>query len=277
MKYLKRFNESIEDIDSICREYGIRNYTVNPDGTVDVDSDVLLSEKKLTRLPIKFGKVSGYFDCSYNLLTTLEGCPKEVGGSFWCNFNKLTTLEGCATEVRSHFNCGNNKLTTLEGCPTSVGGDFYCHYNKLTSLKGAPKIVDRNFICSENQLTTLEGCPKEVGRDFECYKNKLTTLEFGPTEVVGHFYCYNNQLTIINWNDVYTLNPTRFDLEDNPIFEVYNIFPDFETFRDSLEWNYFKEPNIIIRNKFVEACEILEEETGIKIKTPKKIKGYIFE
>ena len=28
MKYLKRFNESIEDIDSICGKYGIRNYTV---------------------------------------------------------------------------------------------------------------------------------------------------------------------------------------------------------------------------------------------------------
>jgi len=55
------------------------------------------------------------------------------------------------------------------------------------------------------------------------------------------------------------------------------LFPDFKTFKDSLEWNYFKEPNIIIKERFVEACEILEEETGIKIKIPKKIKGYIFE
>ena len=28
MKYLKRFNESIEDIDSICRKYGITNYEI---------------------------------------------------------------------------------------------------------------------------------------------------------------------------------------------------------------------------------------------------------
>jgi hypothetical protein len=213
MKYLKRFNESIEDIDSICRKYGITNYTVHPDGTVDVDGDVDLYEKKLTRLPIKFGKVSG---------------------SFWCS---------------------SNELTTLEGCPSSVGGHFYCDNNQLTTLKGGPKEVGGSFFCSRNKLTTLEGCPTSVG---------------------DGFYFHKNQLTIINWDDVYTLNATYFNLEDNPIFEVYNIFPDFKTFKDSLEWNYFKEPNIIIRNKFVEACEILEEETE-SIVIPEKIKGYIFE
>jgi hypothetical protein len=35
MKYLKKFNESIEDIDSIFIKYGITNYTVNPDLSVD--------------------------------------------------------------------------------------------------------------------------------------------------------------------------------------------------------------------------------------------------
>ena len=213
MKYLKRFNESIEDIDSICREYGIRNYTVNPDGTVDVDGDVDLTHKNLTRLPLKFGKVSGDFDCKYN------------------------------------------QLTTLEGCPTEVGGDFYCYGNKLTTLKGGPKRVGGGFSCAMNNLTTLEGCPK----------------------VGARFNCYGNQLTIINWNDVYTLNPTFLNFGNNPIYKIYYIFQDFKIFRDSLEWNYFKEPNIIIKERFVEACEILSEETGRTIRIPEKIEGYIFE
>ena len=241
MKYLKRFNESIEDIDSICKKYGIGNYTVNKDGTVDVNGDVNLSNMKykqkitLTILPLKFGKVMGTFYCSYNKLTTLEGCPTEVGGDFYCS---------------------NNKLTTLEGCPTEVVGNFYCSFNKLT---------------------TLEGCTKEVVGRFDCSYNQLTMLKYCPKEVDGTFFCQSNQLTIINWNDIYTLNPIDFFLKANTIYEVYKIFPDFETFRDSLEWNYFKEPNIIIRSRFVEACEILSEETGIKIKIPKKINGYIFE
>jgi hypothetical protein len=60
MKHLKLF-EAFEDIDSICKKFGITNYTINPDGTVDVDGDVDLYNKGLTKLPLKFGKVTGYF------------------------------------------------------------------------------------------------------------------------------------------------------------------------------------------------------------------------
>jgi hypothetical protein len=52
MKYLKKFNESLEDIDSICKKYGIKNYTINSDGTVDVDGDVNLLLKNLSKLPL---------------------------------------------------------------------------------------------------------------------------------------------------------------------------------------------------------------------------------
>jgi len=71
MKNLKLF-ESFEDIDSICSEYNITNYTIN-NGLVDVDGSVNLHKQKLTKLPLKFGKVTGGFFCSNNKLTSLEG------------------------------------------------------------------------------------------------------------------------------------------------------------------------------------------------------------
>ena len=67
-RYENFIKESKEDIDSICKKFGIRNYTINEDSTVDVDWDVNLYDKGLTKLPLKFGKVSGYFDCQYNKL-----------------------------------------------------------------------------------------------------------------------------------------------------------------------------------------------------------------
>ncbi len=79
MKYLKLF-EGFEDIDEICRKYYIENYTINPDGSIDVNGYVYLSNKGLTKLPLKFNKVNGDFYCGYNQLKTLEGCPKEVNG-----------------------------------------------------------------------------------------------------------------------------------------------------------------------------------------------------
>lgn len=152
MKYLKNFNESIshDEINSICQKYNIRDYIINDDGTVDVDGSVLLSSHELTKLPLRFRKVSGYFDCSYNKLTSLEGAPEYVGFYFDCSNNKLTTLEG-APEYVSGFFCSHNRLISLEGAPKSVR-DFYCSYNKLTSLEGAPTSLSGDFCCDLNPI-----------------------------------------------------------------------------------------------------------------------------
>jgi len=88
-----------------CKKY-LGNYTINSDDTVDVNGNVFLYRElgNMEKLPVKFGKVSGFFTCSENKLTTLEGCPNYVGGD---------------------FNCLDNKLISLEGCPSYIGGDFH--------------------------------------------------------------------------------------------------------------------------------------------------------
>ena len=73
--YKQFINESRQDIDSICQKYGIKNYTINEDGSIDVDGDVDLSNRKLIELPLKFRNVNGNFYCSWNELTSLEGFP----------------------------------------------------------------------------------------------------------------------------------------------------------------------------------------------------------
>jgi hypothetical protein len=177
MKWIKLFESfESESIESICREYGIRNWTINEDGSVDVDGDVDISELELEKIPLKFGKVSGDFHCYTNLLISLEGAPKVVGGNFDCSFNKLTSLEGG---------------------PIEVGHSFYCYNNNLTSLKGSPEVVGGDFSCSFNKLTSLEGGPKEVGGSFNCQRNKLITLEGGPNKVGGSFLCQGNPISFV--------------------------------------------------------------------------------
>ena len=61
-----KLNESKSEIDSICQEYVIENYTINDDGSIDVDGDVNFWYSDLTELPLVFNKFSGYFDCSNN-------------------------------------------------------------------------------------------------------------------------------------------------------------------------------------------------------------------
>jgi len=142
MKYLRLFeNFNQSEIDEICRQYKIENYTINPDGSIDVDGDVTLNWKSLTKLPLKFNKVSGYFLCTYNKLTSLDGCPNYVGKSFFCQNNELTNLIGAPIFVADNVDCSKNNITNLIGAPIKVGNTFNCSYNELTSLDGYPKEV----------------------------------------------------------------------------------------------------------------------------------------
>jgi hypothetical protein len=173
IKSFKMFLESNQDIDSICEKFNITNYTINTDGSIDVDGDVVITYKRLSKLPLKFGNVSGGFYCYSNQLTSLEGGPQNVGGYFSCSYNQLTSLEGCPKNVSGNFDCSNNQLTSLEGCSKNVSGNFDCSNNQLTSLKGSPQSVAGGFYCSYNQLTSLEGFPKNIGGDFYCRNNQL--------------------------------------------------------------------------------------------------------
>ena len=61
-------NYSVDNIHKICEKYGIKNYTINTDGSIDVDGNVHLWCRGLTELPLKFNHVSGYFNCYVNKL-----------------------------------------------------------------------------------------------------------------------------------------------------------------------------------------------------------------
>ena len=119
LKSFKLF-ESIDShkIHEICNKYEIGNYSINEDRSIDVDGNVNLNSCKLSKLPIKFGRVNGDFDCRNNQLTSLEGSPSHVGFDFYCNHNQLTSLEGAPSHVGFDFYCRNNQLTS-RGCSKS--------------------------------------------------------------------------------------------------------------------------------------------------------------
>ena len=101
-----------QEIKSWCEEMGIKNYTINSQGEIDVNENVWLykSLKKndFKELPYKFGIVNGFF--------SLGGCQN------------LTSLKNCPNYVTNLFSCiCCPKLDSLEGCPKEVGKNFYCY------------------------------------------------------------------------------------------------------------------------------------------------------
>jgi hypothetical protein len=178
MKFLKFFKQKSyeEEVAEICKKYYIRNWSINSEGLVDVDGHVDLQSEGLTKLPLRFGNVSGYFNCRENHLTSLEGGPKTVSGDFSCYENNLTSLKGCPKFVGEDFYCSQNELTSLEGCTQEVSGHFYCNENKLTSLEGGPKSVGGRFFCGKNQLTSLRFAPEEVAGEVRAIPNPISDI-----------------------------------------------------------------------------------------------------
>jgi hypothetical protein len=114
----------MNSIHDICKRYNITNYTINGNGSIDVNGYVNLINKGLTELPLTFNKVTGYFDCGKNRLTSLKGSPKWVGGFFYCD---------------------NNQLTSLEFSPEYVGGWFSCEFNDLIDNYSETEIVGKFY------------------------------------------------------------------------------------------------------------------------------------
>ncbi len=213
MKYLKIFEnyQSDEEIHEICKKYSIDNYTI-VDGRVNVDENVYLSHMKLTKLPLLFGVVTGYFYCSGNELTSLEGCPTSVGGNFDCSGNELTSLEGCPTSVGGNFDCSYNELISLKGCPKNITGAFNCQENYLTSLEGGPENVTLSFNCRSNKLASLEHCPKNVGGSFNFRCNNVIEL-VGIGKIGGYLDCYDNPVVEL-WRFIDTSKIELFNYFD---------------------------------------------------------------
>ena len=208
-------------VEEICKKYHITNYTINLDGSIDVDDNVNLSNYVLDKMPLKFNKVSGDFYCQSNGLTTLKGSPKYVGGSFYCQKNKLTSLLGGPKSVGRLFNCSNNGLITLEESNLIETKSFDCSYNILTDLKGSPKKIGGYFSCCYNNLTTLEGCPKIIKGHFDASGNELTSLKFGPESVNGYFSCNNNYMKNFEYIPKYIKN--SLSLKHNQIDDLKGL------------------------------------------------------
>lgn len=139
MRYLKKFNESSdEEIREFLEKYMYMNkYTIN-NGLVDVEGDVYLSHKRLESIPIKFGHVSGIFQCNHNRLST----PETIG----------------------HFNCSKNKLTTLYGLSENIK-ELLCDFNPIAKYWSQVNDMDKLEIFLFSDIDTNDGdklCQQKV-------------------------------------------------------------------------------------------------------------------
>ena len=117
-------------------QHEIKNYTIRPDGIVDVDGRVALTgdvlvgneNSRLITLPIQFGKVNGVFSCAGCVkLKSIKGFPQYVMNNLYCDATNITSLSGIDKIIKQ------------------ISGGFYCdagvtHILGLLLIKGITKI-----------------------------------------------------------------------------------------------------------------------------------------
>ena len=119
--------------------------TINPDGTVDIEGHCFLKPTiKVSQLPVKFGKVSGYFDCRFNQLTSLEGAPQSVGGGFVCNWSPTLPLLRTVVAKRVGVYKGDNLFKEindiLDSCIEKNPGSY-----RGAALDAKRKLTDAGY------------------------------------------------------------------------------------------------------------------------------------
>ena len=173
MRHIKRYEQLFENAQELSREQRDwldectdGSWKLNPKtGLVDVSGNFYCYGQGLDSFKgVRFGTVSGHFDCSDNRLTSLEGSPQSVGGYFHCQKNSLTSLEGAPQSVDWSFNCGNNSLTSLEGAPKSVEGHLSCSDNPISerTIEGVLKrMSDKGISLEEAVESYWKSIPEE--------------------------------------------------------------------------------------------------------------------
>lgn len=179
MRYVKLFEQY--ELESELNDYGIKNYSINSDGSIDVNDDVILSKpnRELDKIPFRFNIVNGNFRCFGLGLKTLENCPKEITGSFNCSSNGLESLLGGPSKVGKNYNASSNRLTNLDGIPDEISGDLTLSYNQLTNLDSLPAEISGDLMLSNNHYLKSPDIKSNIGGCLylnECAR--LITLDY---------------------------------------------------------------------------------------------------
>jgi hypothetical protein len=141
-------------------KHKIKNYTIRPDGVVDVNGTVDLANFERATIPIQFGRVEGDFSCVNAELASLNGMPSHIGKSFRCFNVQIKSFSGVDKIIKyvgGAFLCDETThllgLLLIKGIKKfNIGGDSYLDniFDKYVGtgdiLSAQDELIDAGFI-----------------------------------------------------------------------------------------------------------------------------------
>ncbi|AWI26273.1 T9SS sorting signal type C domain-containing protein [Flavobacterium pallidum] len=135
------------------------------------------------------------FDCSNNLLTSLDVSQLTQLTSLNCNQNQLQTLHFAGAPLTS-LSCADNMLTDLDISMLPGLTMLDCATNQIETINGAYNANLKNLFCGSNQLDDAGlGIANYPGLMFlTCFSNHLTTLDLSAMTDLAILNCATNQI-----------------------------------------------------------------------------------
>ena len=143
---------------------------------------VVITEQ-MEKLPVKFGKIEGYFHIEALGLTTLENCPDYVAASFSCSHNPLQNLSGAPKFISGECRMEDCNISSCHDIPKNCKS-YFLKNNNITSLEG---LVTNNqcisIDVSHNYLKNLHNCPPVQYLFINNQKEQIQTLKGIPSTI----------------------------------------------------------------------------------------------
>lgn len=164
-------------------------YTINQDGTVDIDGDCFINPcwHICKTIPVRLGHVKGscYYDGD-SMVEDLSGSPRRIDGDFRCKNIGLKTLNGAPDYVGCRFEIVGKEITSLAG----LTGRYRIMDITMTAIKEWPDFpvrVKQLYVNSENFLEAgmpsvaqfREFVPKAIGLAHYPWQTILKLMEKG--------------------------------------------------------------------------------------------------
>lgn len=240
-----KLNKEYRDIKKFCDNYLNTTYTINKDYSVDVHGNAYLRNAGLTKIPVKFNKIDGKFDCSLNELTSLKNCPNIVNGDFDFEENQITSLEYFPTHIQGKVNGSHNQITDISKIQNMNIKSLDLERNYLTNISPEQYKYTRTNRCPIDRFLGILSTPHLLDiRVFDVTKKQELCERVEEFEVIKN----GNEIDMISLNSLFDYYDKKF-LKDFIIEKIQLIkYSDTTVYRIDID-HKSNDPAYIIINQ----------------------------
>ncbi|HSD08635.1 T9SS type A sorting domain-containing protein [Flavobacterium sp.] len=138
------------------------------------------------------------FDCTNNLLKTINVSKNLALTNLNVSKNQLTILSVTQNLSLNTLNCSNNAITALDVSKNTLLSNLNCNSNSISVLNVSNNALLSNLDCNSNSISVLDVSRNTKLSILSCSFNKIINLDISKNLILKELECSNNNLYNLN-------------------------------------------------------------------------------